>query len=81
MSIFNTNKMIYRSFGNSGLKISVISLGNMINLVEENYEVDESVFKTALQYGINHFDTAESYNFGQAEIQLGKILKNLQVAR
>ncbi len=58
MSVFNTNKMLYRTFGNSGLKVSVISLGNMINSIEENYEVDESVFKTALQNGINFFDTA-----------------------
>ncbi len=37
MSVFNAGKMLYRSFGNSGLKVSVISLGNMINSREENY--------------------------------------------
>jgi aryl-alcohol dehydrogenase-like predicted oxidoreductase len=40
MSIFKTGKMLYRNFGNSGLKTSVISLGNMINSKEDSYEVD-----------------------------------------
>jgi aryl-alcohol dehydrogenase-like predicted oxidoreductase len=50
--------MIYRYFGNSGLSISAISLGNMINFREENYEIDEQVVRTALRHGINYFDTA-----------------------
>jgi voltage-dependent potassium channel beta subunit len=81
MSVFKTGKMIYRNLGNSGLKTSVISLGNMINSKEENYEVDEKLFKTALENGVNHFDTAEMYDAGKAETQLGKILKSLGVAR
>lgn len=81
MSVLKPGKMIYRNFGNSGLKTSVISLGNMINSKEENYAVDELVFKTALENGINHFDTAEIYDAGNAETQLGKILKSLKVAR
>jgi len=38
MSIFQPGKMIYKNFGSSGLKLSVISLGNMINYKEENYQ-------------------------------------------
>jgi aryl-alcohol dehydrogenase-like predicted oxidoreductase len=74
-------KMPYRYFGRSGLQTSVISLGNMINTKEETYAVDEQIIKVALENGINHFDTAEGYDNGKAETQLGKILKNLQVPR
>ena len=54
MSIFKTGNMIYRNFGASGLKVSAISLGNMINYKEENYQEDENIIKLALY----HFDTA-----------------------
>ena len=81
MSLLKPGKMIYRNFGNSGLLTSVVSLGNMINYRDENYEIDEQVIRTALEHGINHFDTAEKYADGKAEVQLGKILKNLAVAR
>jgi len=76
-----TGKMIYKNFGNSGLKVSVISLGNMINYHPENYEVDKNIIEVALKNGINHFDTAEMYSSGDAETQLGKILKDLKVPR
>ena len=31
MSVLNVGKMIYKNLGNSGLKVSAIALGNMIN--------------------------------------------------
>lgn len=34
-----------------------------------------------MKNGINHFDTAELYALGEAEIQLGKILVELKVPR
>jgi len=34
-----------------------------------------------LKNGINHFDTSELYGAGEAEIQLGKILRDLKVPR
>ena len=74
-------KMIYNCYGNSGLKISAISLGNMINYKAETYEEDKKIIEVALKNGINFFDTAEVYAFGEAETQLGKILKDLQVPR
>lgn len=81
MSVFQTGKMTYRNFGNSGLKTSVISLGNWINSKEENYAIDEEIIRVALANGINHIDTAQVYDDGKAETQLGKILKNLKVER
>ena len=34
-----------------------------------------------MKNGINHIDTAEAYGPGEAETQLGKILKDLKVPR
>ncbi len=58
--------MIYRNLGNSGLKISVISLGNMFNYREETKDEDKEIIKKCLQNGINYFDTAEAYAKGHA---------------
>lgn len=81
MSALQTNNMIYRNFGNSGLKISAISIGNMINVRPDTYEEDKAIIQLCLQNGINSFDTAELYAAGDAEIQLGNILKDLKVPR
>ena len=43
--------------------------------------MNENIVKMCLKNGINHFDTAEMYAFGESEIALGKILKNLGVER
>lgn len=74
-------KMVYNCYGNSGLKISAISLGNMVNYKPENYEEDKKIVELALKNGINFFDTAEAYAEGEAEKQLGKILQDLKVPR
>ena len=50
--------MPYRNLGNSGLKVSAISLGNMINYKPENEQTDREIFRVCLQNGINFFDTA-----------------------
>ena len=57
------NKMIYRYLGNSGLRVSVISWGNWINTKDENDVTYETV-KTAIEHGVNFFDTAEIYGLG-----------------
>lgn len=73
--------MIYRNFGNSGLKISVISLGTAIYNNLDQLDTNQRTIEYALKHGINYFDTAEIYGAGNAEIQLGMILKNLKVPR
>ena len=74
--MFKKGNMEYRYLGNSGLRVSVLSFGNMINWKEENYETDLKIIKKCLESGINYFDTAESYgNAGGSEIALGKQLK------
>ncbi|KAI8333556.1 NADP-dependent oxidoreductase domain-containing protein [Chlamydoabsidia padenii] len=63
--------MEYRYLGNSGLKISALSLGSWIT-----FEQATEIVKTSLDLGINHFDVAESHSGGQGEIDLGLALRN-----
>jgi len=66
--------MEYRRMGRSGLKLSEICLGTMtFGHGTEQAEADRIV-ALALDAGVNVFDTANSYNAGQAEIMLGKAL-------
>jgi voltage-dependent potassium channel beta subunit len=74
-----TDKMVYRYLGNTGLKVSVIGLGNWLNNEDDAQTLECT--KTALQNGINFFDTAEIYGFGAAETTLGKALKELNLPR
>ena len=73
------DKMEYRYLGDTGLRVSVIGLGNWLNNEDDSQTLECT--KTALQNGINYFDTAEIYGFGAAETTLGKALKELNVPR
>ena len=75
----DTSKMEYRYLGNTGLKVSVLALGNWVNNEDDNQTYECT--KAALEHGINFFDTAEEYGFGKAETTLGKALKKLNVPR
>lgn len=68
--------MKYRHVGQSGLKVSALSLGSWLtygNTVEDATAIE--IIETAYECGINSFDTANGYNLGQAELVLGKALK------
>lgn len=68
--------MEYRRLGNTGLKVSEISLGSWLTYggyVEEQ-NATASIDK-AYDLGINFFDTANVYMQGEAEIVVGKALK------
>lgn len=68
--------MLYRRLGQSGLKVSEISLGSW--LTYGNGVADEPAIRTieqAYDLGINFFDTANAYNRGEAEKVVGKALK------
>lgn len=61
--------MIYRNFGNSGLKISAISLGTATyNNNSDNLETNQKTIEVAIKSGINYFDTSEYYGGGNSEI-------------
>ena len=73
--------MEYKRLGKSGLKVSRIGLGMMTygskkwrNWVLEEEDAKDHI-KTALDLGINFFDTANMYSLGVSEEITGKLLK------
>ncbi|MBS0331323.1 MAG: aldo/keto reductase [Proteobacteria bacterium] len=84
--------MKYNQLGRTGLFVSEICLGTMTFGGSENAgmwkaigalqqgEVDGIVGR-ALDAGVNFFDTADVYSFGESERLLGQAFKNLGTAR
>jgi aryl-alcohol dehydrogenase-like predicted oxidoreductase len=84
--------MKYKQLGRTGLFVSEICLGAMTFGGSENAgmwkaigalqqgEVDGIVGR-ALEAGVNFFDTADVYSFGESEKLLGQAFKNLGTAR
>ena len=72
------DKMIYNRCGNSGLKLSAISLGLWQNFgYKDNFENIEKMCHTAFDNGIVHFDIANNYGSpynGSAEENFAKVL-------
>lgn len=69
--------MQYRRLGDAGVKVSAVSLGGWINYGEGKVPDDEArrVVERAYDLGINFFDLADIYGKGEAEKQMGAILK------
>lgn len=70
--------MHYRRLGKSGLKVSEIALGAWItmgNQIDEKKTSD--LIHAAYDQGINFFDNSDAYAAGQAEIDMGKAIKDL----
>jgi aryl-alcohol dehydrogenase-like predicted oxidoreductase len=65
--------MNYRNLGLSGLKVSEISLGSYLTFSEVN-SID--LVHKAVDLGVNSFDTANTYQNGEAERILGLALKS-----
>ena len=75
--------MKYRNLGNSGLKVSEICLGCMTfsekgwrSSGSMTFEEIQKVVDYSIDKGINFFDTADIYAFGESEELLGKALGN-----
>jgi len=78
--------MIYRDFGNTGVKVSQLGFGLMrlpiqvdkINDPESGKYINESLairmIDCAIDHGINYFDTAYVYHGGNSESLLGKTI-------
>ncbi|CDW91092.1 aldo keto reductase family protein [Stylonychia lemnae] len=74
--------MEYRYLGNSGIKVSVLSFGNWLNSnKEEDYNLTRDAIKKCFDAGVNFYDTAEGYGLGNAETQMGKAFKELNLPR
>ena len=65
--------MKYKQLGKSNLHISNIGFGCMS--LKEDYAALDKLVNRAIEHGINYFDTADIYDFGINEIELGKALK------
>jgi len=68
--------MKYRRLGNTGLKVSEISLGSWLTYggyVDKEQAI--SVIDKAYELGINFFDTANIYMNGEAERIVGEALR------
>jgi aryl-alcohol dehydrogenase-like predicted oxidoreductase len=82
-------KMKYKILGNTGLKVSILSLGTMnfggkgffgyMGNLDQN-EVDEQI-KTVVDAGVNFIDTANIYSEGLSEEMIGQAIKNLSLNR
>jgi len=70
--------MHYRRLGRSGLKVSEISLGSWVTFGGQiDEKVSSDLLHTAYDLGVNYFDNADAYANGQAEIVMGKAIKDL----
>ncbi len=68
--------MNYRKLGNTGVKVSVIGIGTNRFGSEKTPQAEVNrIIDRALDLGINHLDTANSYQNGNSEILLGNTLK------
>ena len=79
-----TDAMRYRRLGHSGLFVSELCLGTMTlggsddmwgKIGQLGQEEADDLVRTALDAGINFFDTANVYNGGESERIVGKALK------
>ncbi|GHO49425.1 aldo/keto reductase family protein [Ktedonospora formicarum] len=70
--------MQYRHLGNAGVKVSSVALGGWINYGEGKTAPDaaQQVIKTAYEQGINYFDIADVYGRGEAEKEMGAVLRD-----
>lgn len=68
--------MEYRKLGNSGLRVSALSLGSWITFGDQiGNKIAKELMSFAYDNGINFFDNAEVYAEGRAELVMGEILK------
>ncbi len=70
--------MHYRRLGHSGLKVSEISLGAWVTFgaqIDEQIAID--LLHAAYEQGVNFFDNADVYANGQAELVMGRAIKDL----
>jgi aryl-alcohol dehydrogenase-like predicted oxidoreductase len=79
--------MKYRLLGRTGLKVSQLCLGtmtfgdNFFNIAVVDQAGANTMVARCLDAGINFFDTADVYAYGQSETILGQALKDSGVAR
>ena len=66
--------MQYRRLGHSNLKVSTLCLGTMMFGRQTPFAEAQCIVASAREHGINFIDSADSYNKGQSEIDVGKLI-------
>jgi aryl-alcohol dehydrogenase-like predicted oxidoreductase len=72
-----------RTFGRTGIKLSVLGFGcGAVGgiMVRGDHADQERTVARAIAIGVNYFDTAVQYGDGESEKNLGRILQNLKPA-
>jgi len=70
--------MHYRRLGQSGLKVSEISLGTWVTFGDQvDQKNAQRLIDAAYDHGINFFDNADAYGNGEGERLMGKAIKNI----
>ncbi len=70
--------MVYREYGNTGLKVSVLGFGGMRFGDPEDHDTSAEMLLHALKKGITYFDTAPGYCGDNSEIIFGKAIKEMK---
>lgn len=79
---YEPKNMPFRRLGRSGLRVPVFSLGGWLTFGGTVVgDPVKEIVKTALENGINMFDEAEAYSKGESEVEMGRVLKELNVRR
>jgi len=68
--------MEFRSLGRTGVQVSLLALGTGSFGTMTSEETARQIMQTALNAGINYFDTGDSYAAGESERIIGRFLKD-----
>ena len=70
--------MEYRKLGNSGLKVSAISLGAWLTYGSSTVQEETAMqcIRRAIEGGVNFIDVADMYSVGRGEELVGKVAKD-----
>ncbi len=64
------------SFGNTGYKVGILSLGGQATLeIAGREDESEKIIHRAIDLGINYIDTAASYGRGVSQLNIGRVMK------
>lgn len=64
------------SFGRTGFKVGILSLGGQATLeMKGTEEESEKIINKAIDLGINYIDTAAAYGNGISQINIGRVMK------
>jgi len=73
---FDKKNMIFRTLGNTGLRVPIFSYGGWLTVgYDHKGDIVKELMHAAWDAGINMFDTAEAYNAGESEKEMGRVLK------